>query len=120
MKKILFFFLILLFITQIFVSLDTQNIFQSNFVNETFNNKSNILLNVPQNANIGVTNILANNYANDEIAPKVEALKVTKTKVSFDMQKSNVGKIVFLSICAVIIIAVIVVLTIKIHKSGKK
>ena len=49
-----------------------------------------------------------------------EPLKVTKTKLLFDIQSSNVFKIVFLSICLFIIVTAVIVLMIKIKKTEKK
>ena len=46
--------------------------------------------------------------------------KVTKTTLFFDIQKSSILKISFISVCLLIIISAIIVLVIKIKKTENK
>jgi len=118
MKRVLILLFVSLLFTQIFFSFDAQNILISEISNESLAEYDDLYLKVTETACIGSTTVVSNNR--QDIAQQVENLKVTKNKLVLDIQQSSVWKIVFLSISALVIIGIIITLTIKIRRSGKK
>ncbi len=118
MKRVLVLLFVSLLFTQIFFSSDAQNIFISEISKESLAEYDNVYLNVAETACIGSTTVAPG--SRQDIAPQVENLKVTKNKLVLDIEQSSVWKIVFLSISAAVIVAIIVILTIKMRYSGKK